>query len=521
MLIFLYGPPGSGKTTIGLALSKNLAYKFTDLDEQIQNRAGRLIADIFAAEGEAGFRRREAELLSELVTSAQIIGRGHVIALGGGALFSPENRAMAEASGPVVFLDATFEILLQRLLRTPGKRPLIAEDTANRLEALMVQRSSHYASFQLRVNAEQTAREAAWAIQVLLGIFHITGMEKGYDVHFYPGGLEHIGEALAHRKHNGPMALVSDETVAGYYAARVIASLEAAGYRVSLIKIPPGEQHKTIDTVNTLWAAFLAGGLERGSTVLALGGGVVGDLVGFAAATYLRGVMWVNLPTTLLAMVDASLGGKTGIDLPQGKNLAGAFHPPGLVLVDPCVLDTLPEDEYRSGLAEVIKHGLIADPQLFEICAAGMPTIRNSQDEVIRRAIAVKARIIQEDPYERGRRAALNLGHTLGHAIEKASGYQLKHGEAVAIGLLYAARLARTRGVAEDHLVEQIEAALSGVGLPTSIPAELDLELVRRSMGYDKKKDGGKLRWVLPVRVGEVLTSMVIDDDFGLFSRND
>ena len=517
MIIFLYGPPGSGKTTIGLTLAKSLGYKFIDLDEQIQNRSGRLIANIFATEGEAGFRRRESTLLAELITDAQEAGSGHVIALGGGALLDTEPRELAEASGKVVFLEVAFDTLLNRLLRHPGKRPLIAEDTADRLKALMDQRENHYASFPLRVNAEQSGEQVAWEIQVLLGIFHIIGMGKGYEVHIRPGELEQIGVELRRRKLGGPVAVVSDTTVAGFFAERVISSLKSSGYQVRLISIPPGEQFKTIETVSNLWAGFLEGGLERSSTVLALGGGVVGDLAGFAAATYLRGVRWVAIPTTLLAMVDASLGGKTGADLPQGKNLVGAFYPPALVLADPQVLDTLPFDEYRSGMAEVVKHGIIADPELFALCARGLPAVRENQDEMVRRAVAVKVRIVQEDPYERGRRAVLNLGHTLGHAIEKVSGYRLKHGEAVAIGILHAARLAQRQGIAQDDLTDQILDVLRGFDLPTEIPSDLDPYLIRQAMGYDKKKAGGKLRWVLPVRIGEVKIGIPVADNLSDF----
>jgi 3-dehydroquinate synthase len=246
--------------------------------------------------------------------------------------------------------------------------------------------------------------------------------------------------------------------------------------------------------------------------VLALGGGVVGDLAGFGAATYLRGVRWACLPTTLLAMVDASLGGKTGADLPQGKNLVGAFHAPAFVLADPQVLDTLPEAEFRSGLAEVVKHGVIADPKLFGLCSQGWDAVQSKREEIIRRAIAVKVQIIKEDPFEGGRRAALNLGHTLGHAVEQASGFRLKHGEAVAIGTVFAARLSRSLGVAQEEVPEAITETLNGLGLPVDIPAWIDREQIRQFMGFDKKKASGRLRWVLPVRIGEVVVGAEIDD---------
>jgi 3-dehydroquinate synthase len=377
---------------------------------------------------------------------------------------------------------------------------------------LLEQRLEHYASFHGRVDASRPVKEVAWQVQVLLGAFHVTGMGNGYDVRVIPDGLPQVGEMLLDRKLSGPVSLVSDETVAGFYAERVIHSLEAAGYAVRSIIIPPGELNKTMEQVGLLWAGFLESGLERSSTVVALGGGVVGDLAGFAAATYLRGVKWVGLPTTLLAMVDASLGGKTGADLPQGKNLVGAFHPPVLVLADPQTLTTLPDAEFRSGLAEVIKHAVIADPELFELCSAGWEAAKDNLDEIVRRAIAVKVRIIQEDPYEGGRRAALNLGHTLGHAIEKVSGYRLKHGEAVAIGMVHAARLSRLNGYAQEGLPGVIASTLEGLGLPTEIPGWLDRGSILNVMRFDKKKAGGRLRWVLPVRIGEVVVRVAVED---------
>ena len=267
--------------------------------------------------------------------------------------------------------------------------------------------------------------------------------------------------------------VVSDTNTAPIYAAQVQDVLRKAGIDAQLVVIQAGEVHKTMQTVSVLWEEFLNVGLERGSTVVALGGGVVGDLAGFAASVFLRGINWVILPTTLLAMVDSSLGGKTGADLPQGKNLVGAFHPPRLVLADPLALATLPEVELRSGLAEVVKHGLIGDPDLFESCQKGWNSVKSDWVDIVRRAMAVKVQIIEEDPFEKGRRAALNLGHTVGHAVEQASGYRLRHGEAVAIGMVAEARLSERLKLAEKGLAETIAATFHGLGLPTEIPPGL------------------------------------------------
>lgn len=502
--IFIYGPPASGKTSLGERLAEVLGRAFYDLDEEIEAQAGASIPDIFAVEGEAGFRLRESDALADVARW----GPG-VIALGGGALLRLENRQLAEGAGPVLCLAASCETVLSRLHGSPGGRPLLAGDAQESLRRLLEARSAHYASFPLQLATDRLSlEETLWRAQGLLGRFRITGMGAPYDVCIAPGGLDHLGMALFERNLKGPLALVSDENVARLYAPRLLAACRAAGFTVHSVTIPPGEEYKTMDTVMRLWADFLSGSLERGSTVLALGGGVVGDLAGFAASAYLRGVSWVPLPTSLLAMVDASLGGKTGADLSQGKNLVGAFHPPALVLSDPNVLETLPEAEMRNGLAEVLKHGLIGDPHLFELCSHGWEAVQGRLDEIVRRAVAVKARIIQEDPYEKGRRAALNLGHTLGHALEVASDYRLRHGEAVGIGMLAAARLAEHHGIADPGLAGQIEAALAGLGLPTLAPAGIDPARMRAAIGLDKKRSSGKMRLALPVRPGEVVLYM-------------
>ena len=488
---------------------------FYELDERIAAQAGRGIAEIFAAEGEAGFRGREREALEAVLRESP-----GVVALGGGALLDAHSQGVVEEHGPVVCLQASFEALLERAVRQGAgeQRPLLRGDPAERLRALLAQRAGHYASFPLQLDVDGLSIEqAAWQAQIMLGMFRIRGMGSmwlgsGYDVRVAPGGLAHLGAALQARGLKGPLALVTDTHVRPLHAERACRSLEAAGYAVRVLTIPAGEAYKTIDTLQSLWAGFLEAGLERGSTVVALGGGVVGDLAGFAASAYLRGVRWVGVPTSLLSMVDASLGGKTGADLPQGKNLVGAFHPPSLVLSDPDLLATLPEAELRNGLAEVVKHGILADPALFDLCSQGWAALQGRWDEVVRRAIAVKAAVIEEDPYEAGRRASLNLGHTLGHAIELASDFRLKHGEAVAIGTVAAARLSERLGLAQSGLAGQIEAALRGLGLPVQTPSWLERGRILAAMGHDKKRAGGKVRFVLPVRIGEARWGVEVEE---------
>ena len=406
-----------------------------------------------------------------------------------------------------------------------NQRPLLVGDFTSNLARLLANRAGHYASFPLQLDTTHLSPElAAWEIQVKLGLFHVQDMATSpaapggaYDVVTQAGCLDNVGELLAQRKQRGSMVVVSDTNTGPLYAPRVVASLQKAGYSAYTALIPAGEQHKTIRTVELLWEAFLANGMERGSTVIALGGGVVSDLAGFAAATFLRGVPWVVMPTTLLSMADASLGGKTGADLPQGKNLIGAFYPPRLVAADPDALATLPESELRSGLAEVVKHGVISDPALFSRCAQlqglSFEQLKAAPlEEIVRRAMAVKIQVIALDPFEQGRREVLNFGHTIGHAVELTSGFRLRHGEAVAIGMAVETRLAEQIGLAEKGLNETISGVLRGLGLPVEIPAGMAYENILMAIGTDKKRAGGKVRFALPVKIGEVREGIVIDD---------
>ena len=503
--VFLYGPSGSGKSTIGGLLAENLSLPFVDLDVEIEARSGMPISEIFASQGEARFREWERTTLELILTSNE-----QVIALGGGALTVPETRHLAESAGDVILLHAAPDALVARLQADDEPRPLLTGDARQKLDAMLARRGEHYASFERQLDTTRLSPvDAAWELQILLGRYHLKAMPPGYDVRIQPGGLDDLGALMQARGLNGPVAVVTDENVGALYLPRALHSLQKSGYAARGITIPAGETYKTLDTVSKLWDGFLSAKIERRSTVIGLGGGVVGDLAGFAAATFLRGVPWVAVPTSLLSMVDASMGGKTGADLPQGKNLIGAFHPPRLVLADPEVLATLPEEELRSGMGEVVKHGVIADARLLEF--------RSLQDfgtlaQTVSRAMAVKIRVIEQDPFERGIRAALNLGHTIGHAVELVSGFALRHGEAVAIGMVAEARLAEQVGLAESGLDDEIAAVLQAVGLPTEIPSELDRDAIIYAMQYDKKKSGGAVKFALPAAIGDVRVGVEVAD---------
>jgi len=501
--VVIYGPPGSGKTTVGEALARKLGREFVDVDALVAARTGLRIPELFAQRGEAEFRRIESEVCAELAARD-----GLVIAPGGGALLNADNRAALERAGVVFCLRAESGVLLERLQRE-GNRPLIAgNDPAARLHALLEARRALYDSFPEQLDTSrstpaQITDEIAQRLQPRSLLVNAPGLR--HEILLGYGLLARLPELLAERGLNSAMMVVTDENVQRAAAAGVRRS--AFGGLPSVV-LPPGEQYKTLDTLRQLYDAFLQHGLDRQSVVIALGGGVIGDVAGFAAATFLRGLRWVNAPTTLLAMVDAGLGGKTGVDLPQGKNLVGAFHPPVLVVSDPLTLSTLPHEERRAGLAEVIKHAIIGDPALFEALERGMAF---GSLEQLERAIRVKVEIVQADPFETGRRATLNLGHTIGHGLEAASGFALRHGEAVAIGLWAETWLAEEMGWAERGLTERVARTLLRHGLPTRAPG-LDPRAIRARMGADKKKAGGQLKFALPRAVGDVVWGVAVDE---------
>ena len=494
MHIFLYGPPGTGKSTIGNVLAHNLNLPFIDLDSRIETKAKLSISQIMEQDGESSFRDLETSTLKETVESAS-----SVIALGGGALLRQENRSLAEAHGTVVLLTAELPILMERLKEDSGKRPLLIGDLQEKLTALLEQRREHYASFKIQIQLDgMTAEQCTTQIQTQLGRFHLSAMGE-YDVM-----VGHVAQlASLPYKIQNPV-IVTDENVSKFHLEKIGLVLQSSGHEPRFIVVPAGEKYKNLNTVSHLWNAFLQNGMDRKSTVIALGGGVIGDMAGFAASTYMRGVQWISVPTTLLAMVDASIGGKTGFDLPQGKNLIGSFYPPKLVLADPQFLNSLPERELISGMAEVVKHGIISDPELFDLCACGWDWVRRNLEQVVKRAMAVKIKVIEEDPYEKRVRAALNLGHTVGHAVELVSQFELRHGEAVAIGMVMEARYAERIRIAEPGLSNRIAELLFGYGLPVKIPGNLPREEILRAMRVDKKKDAAKVRFALPAAIGKV-----------------
>lgn len=335
--------------------------------------------------------------------------------------------------------------------------------------------------------------------------------QNAYQIAIAPGGLEHLGTYLGKLKLGNQILLVSNPEIFDYYGEIAVNSLTNAGFTVATHLIPAGESYKTLDSIADIYDTALKHRLERSATMVALGGGVIGDMTGFAAATWLRGINFVQVPTSLLAMVDAAIGGKTGVNHPQGKNLIGAFYQPKLVLIDPQVLKTLPVREFRAGMAEVIKYGIIWDGDLFNKLeqAESIDSFEQINPELLQlmltRSCQAKADVVGQDERESGLRAILNYGHTLGHAIESLTGYtEVIHGEAVAIGMVLAGDIAVNMGLWTAEEAIRQNQLIAKAGLPTAIPDGLDREAMIDCLQTDKKVKDGKVRFILPNSIGQV-----------------
>ena len=500
---------GTGKTTVGRILAERMGRRLVDMDEKIEAELGKPIAQIFADDGEELFRQAEAQLCQTLAGETDL-----VIATGGGTLVSDDNWQTLEASGPVVCLTAGADTVLERV-ETFEDRPLLPgdrEEKKRNIERLLLNRRDAYGRIPLRVPTDGIDPDTVVerVLDILAGNNEIAEMtritvptpEGNYHICIGEGVLAHAGRLLSNRAvPKGRTAIVTNEDIAAHYADMLSESLQQEGYTPVLCLVPEGEAHKTLATVQCLYDQFVAAELDRKSPIIGLGGGVIGDMAGFAAATYLRGAPFVQIPTSLLAMVDASVGGKTAVDLPQGKNLVGAFKQPVVVIIDPEVLAELPAAEFRSGLAEIVKHGILGAPDLFRQLEGEGPA---NLTQMIADAVRVKVDVVIEDPFERGRRATLNLGHTFGHAIEQVSGYSLRHGEAVAIGTVAAARMAVSLNRCDAQTASRIKNCLGRLELPTKASG-LNLDEIYAMMFKDKKRSGRMLRFIIPQAIGDVV----------------
>lgn len=508
MRIWLVGMMGSGKSVVGKAIAQKTGASFVDLDREIEAGEGRSVRRIFRESGERRFRRLEARTVAIAARETDA-----VIATGGGAVLDPGNVERMRRSGTVVWLSADPAVLARRVSRQPGSRPLLeGRAPEEALRSILHDRESAYRR-AAHVRVESTGRTpAAVAGAVLAAVgavrvpVRIPGSARKHDVHVGTGISDRTGEIVRECAGEGVSALVvTDETVGRLHAARIERSLRRSGYRPHRLTIPSGERHKNLRTVTRLWEAALAHGVDRRTPVIALGGGVVGDLAGFVAATLLRGLPLVQVPTTLVAQVDSSIGGKTAFDTRQGKNLVGAFKHADAVITDVSMLRTLPPREVRAGFAEVVKYGVIADAELFALLERSGPSPFLAKDAerasaIVRRCVEIKASVVSRDPEERRLRAVLNFGHTVGHALEAASGFRSLHGEAVAAGMLSEAEFAAEQGWSPARDVLRLGALLRESGLPLSIGAPAPA----RFLGADKKRRGGNVLFPALRRIGRV-----------------
>ena len=524
--IILVGMMGAGKTTIGKALANSLGKEFIDSDHEIQDRTGVKIPVIFEIEGEAGFRKRESEVLVELVKKNNI-----VLATGGGAVLSRENRQILQRGGIVIYLRASVNDLYRRT-RYDKNRPLLqTQNLFARLNELYVQRDALYreTAHVIIDSGKQGVRFLVQklinklisidfnnimqnnnknAMQTITVDFTPSSEKRSYPIHIGHGILQQV-DLIVSCLPQKRVAIVSNTTIAPLYLDNLRTALEKQGVISVSIILPDGEAHKNWETLNLIFDALLKNHCERNTAILALGGGVIGDLTGFAAATYLRGVPFIQIPTTLLAQVDSSVGGKTGINHPLGKNMIGAFYQPRMVLADSATLNTLPDRELRAGLAEIIKYGLIRDPAFFDWLERNMHRLLARDpvtlNEAIQRSCENKAEIVAADEKEEGVRALLNLGHTFGHAIENGMGYGVwLHGEAVAAGIVLAADLSRRMKLISEADVSRIRKIFLQAGLPVAAP-KMPPEKYLQLMMLDKKVDAGRARFIVLNRIGEAV----------------
>jgi len=494
---------------VGRELAKRLGMKYIDTDEMIQKREGRGIPEIFAQDGESYFRKIETQVVKEVSKL-----EGYVISTGGGVVLNRENMEALKKRGYLVCLKATPEVILRRIKEEGEERPLLKGfvDQKKRIQELLEKRNPLYKQVDFVIDTSflpvseivdrivtSLSRKKLW----------VRLAERSYPI-FIDFPLDEVGKVAADFKLGKKILILSDRNVFPLYGERVKVSLEEEGFCVTFLEIPPGERYKSLSQVRRIYNLCLDFALDRTSSILALGGGVIGDLAGFVAATFLRGINFLVVPTTLLSQVDSSVGGKVGVNLPQGKNLVGSFYQPRFVLIDPLVLQTLSPRRMREGMAEVIKCAMIKNGDFFSFLEKNIDKALSRDFQPLRfiidKAVRIKIKVVEEDEREeKGIRQILNFGHTIGHAIEVESGYRrYTHGEAVAIGMMGEARLGEKMGLFPPESLKRLENLLIRAKLPTK-GRGLNSEKIFQALKVDKKIREGKQVFVLPQKIGEVL----------------
>jgi shikimate kinase/3-dehydroquinate synthase len=540
--LIITGFSGTGKSLVAKEVARGLNWDFLDTDDEIVKQTGKPIAEIFRQDGEEKFRQLERKEVRKACQQNQT-----VIAIGGGAIVDPQNYELLAKTGLIVCLEAKPETIYERLFREAACslktefRPLLANDNPlERIKQLKASRQPYYAKADWTIHTDglsvsEVAEEVIRALRLLRRAHpHLNPLPsrerksgsktranediacvvetttQSYPVFVGYGLLGKLGEKMKQAALSGTSTVISDENVFSLYGSKVGGILKDAGFAFNYFVVPPGEETKSMDYAIRIYDFLVEHRAERDDIIIALGGGMVGDLAGFVAVTFLRGMPWVQVPTSLVAMVDASIGGKVGVNHPEGKNLIGAFYQPNLVLADPQTFTTLPQRELTSGWAEVIKHGMILDEEFVQFLEGNVNKLTKLEPELLTRAIArsaaIKARVVSQDEKEReGKRTILNYGHTIAHGLEAATRYKrFLHGEAVAIGMVGAARLSQRLGLLPSAAVERQQVLLQKFGLPTSFSG-LDLTEITRAMELDKKTKEKAIRWVLLQDIGRVI----------------
>jgi 3-dehydroquinate synthase len=536
--IILTGFSGTGKTQVAKQLAQYMNWTVIDTDILIEQQEGRSIKEIFKKEGEEKFRTIESKILKEACSALQAI-----ISTGGGAFIRETNRNIMLKSGFVITLDASPNTILDRLKKNSSnplnERPLLkGNNTLNTITELKRERQyiyslSHWTIQTDLLDIHSVSKEIIHAWELISGLKIInTGNDinnQGYaskiitekgecPIYIGSGIVESLGKYCSENNLSSTAYLISDSIVSTQHLRKAQVSLENSYIPTHTLTFPQGEASKNIDTISSIYEWLAQQKTERNHFIVALGGGVVGDISGFVAATYNRGIPFIQVPTSLAAMVDASIGGKTAINLPQGKNLVGAFHQPRMILIDTSFLHTLPPRELNSGWAEAIKHGIIKDSDLFDDFEQNSNSIQKldstSSTRVIKASIAIKVAVVNADQYETlGTRALLNYGHTIGHALENSTGYgKLLHGEAVSIGMCFAARISEKMGLINMECVQRQEKLLKKFDLPTYWH-NVNHEEIKLAMKVDKKTVGKSIKWILIEKIGKAVARSDVPED--------
>jgi len=521
--IIIIGFSFTGKSVVGKRVAQKLGWEYIDSDHAIAAAVGKPVPAIFAEKGEAHFRNLEREMLQKACS-----GKRRVIVTGGGAIVDTRNRELFSQSGVVICLEAQPKTIIERLLKSTQMedtipRPLLnAADPLARIIQLKASRQAYYAVADRAVYSDDLTVEET--VESVISDFEqvraqskdaakqttpfiVSTATESYPVFVGWGLLDDLGRRMLQCGLSGSARIISDDNVFSHHGDKAIKSLKDAGFKPESYIVPAGESTKTIDTTIKIYDWLVEQRAERGHAIVALGGGMVGDLAGFAAATFLRGLPLVHVPTSLMAMTDSSIGGKVAVNHPKAKNLIGSFYQPRLVLADVSMLKTLPKRELISGWAEVVKHAMILDAEFLELLEKNVDDLSKLKPariaEAIRRSAYIKSTVVSEDEKEQRKRMVLNYGHTIGHGLETATGYdRLLHGEAVSIGMMGAAMLSERLGLIPHKFVVRQKALLERFGLPRSC-SDVRLDSILKAMTLDKKVKEQAIQWVLLEGIGK------------------